>query len=405
MGVGDYFDTASNEKTLSSAGTAAPVSIVSSPNPSDAKGFVNLADVSCLSSTSCFAVGYYATSLLSTAPLDLKTLVERWNGSTWTIQPSPGATGQAYNALLGVSCTSVSACTAVGSFTNTLLGSPSPLAERWNGTEWSVQTVVPPVAVNDSATVAEDAPATAIGVLANDSEAVAGITKIVAKTDGAHGTVVITGGGTGLTYEPDANYCNAGTADTFTYTLNGGSTATVAVDVTCVDDPPVAVDDTETVDEDAGANAIDVLANDTDIDGGPKAIARSPSRPTGQWAITGGGTGLTYTPDANYCRPPDARHFTYTLQRRLDGDRLRHGRPASTTRRSRSTTPRPSTRTAARTRSTSSATTPTSTAARKSIASVTQPPTAPSSITGGGTGLTYATRRQLLRRRTPSPMN
>ena len=41
--------------------------------------------------------------------------------------------------------------------------------------------------------------------------------------------MAITGGGTGLTYEPDANYCNnpPGTAlDTFTYTLNGGSTLT-----------------------------------------------------------------------------------------------------------------------------------------------------------------------------------
>ena len=62
--------------------------------------------------------------------------------------------------------------------------------------------------------------------------------------------MVITGGGAGLTYEPDADYCNdrAGAApDTFTYTLNGGDTATVTVTVTCVDDAPVAVDDTATV--------------------------------------------------------------------------------------------------------------------------------------------------------------
>ena len=59
-------------------------------------------------------------------------------------------------------------------------------------------------------------------------------------------------------------------ADTFTYTLNGGDTATVSVTVTCVDDAPVAVDDTATVAEDAAATAIDVLANDTDVDGGPE---------------------------------------------------------------------------------------------------------------------------------------
>ncbi len=53
---------------------------------------------------------------------------------------------------------------------------------------------------------------------------------------------MITGGGTGVTYTPNANYCNKppGTSpDTFTYTLNGGSTATVSVTVTCAADAPV----------------------------------------------------------------------------------------------------------------------------------------------------------------------
>ena len=90
--------------------------------------------------------------------------------------------------------------------------------------------------------------------------------------------MVITGGGTGLTYQPERQLLQqpAGTTpDDFTYTLNGGSTATVSVTVTCVDDAPVAVDDAATVAEDVAApRAIDVLANDTDVDGGPKTIAR-----------------------------------------------------------------------------------------------------------------------------------
>ena len=69
---------------------------------------------------------------------------------------------------------------------------------------------------------------------------------------------MITGGGTGLTYQPNPNYCNdppGTTLDTFTYTLTpGGSTATVSVTVTCVDDPPVAVNDTATVVEDAAGH-------------------------------------------------------------------------------------------------------------------------------------------------------
>jgi hypothetical protein len=59
---------------------------------------------------------------------------------------------------------------------------------------------------------------------------------IQAVTQAAHGTVAITGGGTGLTYKPATNYCNTppGTSkDTFTYKLNGGSTATVTMTVNC----------------------------------------------------------------------------------------------------------------------------------------------------------------------------
>ena len=49
-------------------------------------------------------------------------------------------------------------------------------------------------------------------------------------TQPSHGTVTIAGDGSGLTYTPNPNYCNDGNpTDDFTYTLNGGSTATVAV--------------------------------------------------------------------------------------------------------------------------------------------------------------------------------
>jgi VCBS repeat-containing protein len=173
----------------------------------------------------------------------------------------------------------------------------------------------PPTAVNDAATVGEDSGTTAIPVLTNDTDPDGGLKEIQSVTQAGDGTVVITGGGTGLTYEPDADYCNDGSpTDDFTYTLNGGSSATVAVTVTCVDDDPVAVADAATVVEDSGANAIDVLANDTDVDGGPISV-QSVTQPTGGTvAITGGGTGVSYTPNANFCNdgtPTD--DFTYTL--------------------------------------------------------------------------------------------
>ena len=177
-----------------------------------------------------------------------------------------------------------------------------------------------PVAVADAATVNEDSGANAVDVLANDTDVDAGPKSVASVTQPANGVVVITGGGTGLTYAPNANYCNqppGTTLDTFTYTLTpGGSSTSVTMTVTCVDDPPVAVADAATVVEDSGANAINVLANDTDIDGGPKSVVSVTQPANGTVVITGGGTGLTYAPNANYCNNPPGTTpstFTYTL--------------------------------------------------------------------------------------------
>ena len=88
--------------------------------------------------------------------------------------------------------------------------------------------------MNDSVSTDEDAPPVVVDVLANDTDSDGGHLLIVSASDPAHGTVVLTsplpGAFTGLTYQPAANYCGP---DTFTYTLNGGSTATVSISVEC----------------------------------------------------------------------------------------------------------------------------------------------------------------------------
>jgi VCBS repeat-containing protein len=107
-----------------------------------------------------------------------------------------------------------------------------------------------PVAVDDGATVNEDAPATTIDVLANDTDTDGGPILVSSVIQPAGGTVVITNGGADLTYQPDPDFCNApaGTIpDGFSYTLSpGGSTANVSVTVTCENDAPV-LDGAETV--------------------------------------------------------------------------------------------------------------------------------------------------------------
>ncbi len=254
-----------------------------------------------------------------------------------------------------------------------------------------------PIAVNDAATVAEDSGATAVPVLANDTDVDAGPIGIASVTQPANGTVVITGGGTGLTYAPNANYCNqppGTTLDTFTYTLTpGSSSATVTMTVTCVDDAPVAVADAATVAEDSGASAVDVLTNDTDIDAGPKTVASVTQPTNGSVVITGGGTGLTYAPNANYCNQPPGTTldtFTYTL--------APGGSSATVTMTVTCVDDAPVAVADAATVAEDSGATAVSVLANDtdvdagpiSIASVTQPANGAVVITGGGTGLTYA---------------
>jgi large repetitive protein len=171
-----------------------------------------------------------------------------------------------------------------------------------------------PDAADDTTTVAEDAAATAIAVLSNDSIApdTGETLKISATSTSSHGTVAITGGGTGLTYRPGANYNGS---DTFTYTVSDGGltdTGTVNVTITAVNDPPTAVGDSKTVAEDAAATTISVLSNDTITpdSGETLTITTTSTSAHGTVVITGGGTGLTYKPNANY---NGSDSFTYTI--------------------------------------------------------------------------------------------
>jgi arylsulfotransferase ASST/Big-like domain-containing protein/hemolysin type calcium-binding protein len=167
-----------------------------------------------------------------------------------------------------------------------------------------------PSAVADSANLTEDDPSTAVTVLANDTDIDGDPLTVADKTEPAHGTVSIGAGGSGVAYAPVADYCGP---DSFTYALNGGSTAMVSVSVACVDDAPMAVGDSVAITEGDTATAIAVLANDTDVDEGPRGITGVTQPVHGTAVVTGGGTGLTYEPDEDYCDESASDDFTYTL--------------------------------------------------------------------------------------------
>lgn len=124
MAVGDSYEGTGTEKALAERWNGSAWSIVPVPAPSGAKGFVDLTDVACLSPNACFSAGYYAPELVGGNPVSLKTLVESWEGTEWTVLTTPNLASQTYNALAGISCTTSIDCTAVGGATSNISKRP-----------------------------------------------------------------------------------------------------------------------------------------------------------------------------------------------------------------------------------------------------------------------------------------
>ena len=95
-----------------------------------------LEGVSCRATNACVAVGFGE----STSPAIGSTLAERWTGDQWAVETTPSPEGAVESDLDGVSCSSPSACVAVGSYftSSGQDGVPLPLTEVWNGTSWTI---------------------------------------------------------------------------------------------------------------------------------------------------------------------------------------------------------------------------------------------------------------------------
>ncbi len=120
--------------------------ITPSPNPTSSPHDADLYGVSCKSVRFCVAVGTYDNFVpigQATGPNINLTLVEMWNGRSWTITPSPNqpdSTSAQYNELQSVSCATKSDCMAVGATGEASYGDQRNLIEAWNGSIWTIQT-------------------------------------------------------------------------------------------------------------------------------------------------------------------------------------------------------------------------------------------------------------------------
>jgi hypothetical protein len=101
--------------------------------PDTSTGSPQLTGVSCPSDVNCVAVGFDETDTNNV--LTATTLAETWNGIAWSITPMRQPNGSKWATLNAVTCSSATACTAVGGSDIT-----GPLAESWNGARWARQS-------------------------------------------------------------------------------------------------------------------------------------------------------------------------------------------------------------------------------------------------------------------------
>jgi hypothetical protein len=166
----------------------------------------------------------------------------------------------------------------------------------------------PPDTGDDAVTVNEDGSVN-IDVLLNDPDPDGDALDVATlQVTGSPANGDATVAGSQIIYTPDTNYFGG---DTFTYrvcdVLGACNTARVTVVVNSAPDPPQAVSDSATTNED-NAVPVSVLANDTDPDGDLLNIGVFGQGASG--AVTRNGNQLTYTPGLNFFGQDV---FTYTV--------------------------------------------------------------------------------------------
>ncbi|HYF69494.1 MAG TPA: tandem-95 repeat protein, partial [Ohtaekwangia sp.] len=189
-----------------------------------------------------------------------------------------------------------------------------------------VQCNVPPTVSNKSATTNEDVPLSGDLLDAGDldTEGTSLTVNTTPVVDALRGGIVIDADGT-YTYTPDVNFNGTETV-TFEVCDNGSPLPVACIDrvltitVTVVNDPPVAVLDEPTTNEDTPIT-FSATDNDTDVDGTIDAstvdldpnttgIQNTFSTTEGNWAVDAAGD-VTYTPTLNF---NGSAPITYTVE-------------------------------------------------------------------------------------------
>ena len=126
-----YYSTLSASQTLIEHWNGSAWSIVPSPNHSANDNFLFSAAVA--GPNDVWAVGYYYNG----GGTPYQTLIEHWNGSAWSVVPSPNQ-GTYGNFLQGIAVAGPNDVWAVGNYDFGAFGGGGTLVEHWNGSAWSI---------------------------------------------------------------------------------------------------------------------------------------------------------------------------------------------------------------------------------------------------------------------------
>lgn len=120
--VGDYTNLSADLVAVIETWNGTSWSLVPGAQPDG-----ELVNIDCVRASMCMAVGFSSG-----------TFTDRWNGKSWTVVPSPNQKGSSSSVLDGVSCAKRRSCDAVGYDTGKASDTTYTLAETWNGSAWSL---------------------------------------------------------------------------------------------------------------------------------------------------------------------------------------------------------------------------------------------------------------------------
>jgi hypothetical protein len=150
MAVGEYAKRLGDDRALAEVwdGHAWRLQVPPTPRYNGEPGEAVLSDVTCISPTSCIAVGQFRFELEGIVATIIAPLIERWDGTRWHIEraDNPGTDDV---ELYSISCDGADRCVAVGS---QRLGRQTygTLAEIWDGTAWHLMRTRDPAGSPDS---------------------------------------------------------------------------------------------------------------------------------------------------------------------------------------------------------------------------------------------------------------